>query len=264
VSASGTASFTPATAGTMPRSLWRDTAQVPRVMRLYWLQSPSSMIFMAFDAIILPALIFYFGVRITRGDVDMLNRYLAGGVATGLGIGATTKVGFSVLSDIQLKRLPLIRSLGVPKLGYLGAHIGTALCFALLSAAASSTLLQLTGFAVLRGASLWPLSIAALASGAAMGALGAAIATVARDYASGHAWLSIASLGLAFLSPVFYDIAALPWPIAWLSWLSPFTHTAVLVNAVIADGAVPVPHLLALVALAAVLNFVVWRALAWT
>ncbi len=96
-----------------------------------------------------------------------------------------------------------------------------------------------------------------------MGALGAAIATSSRDYASGHGWLSIASLGFAFLSPVLYDIAALPWPMAGLSWLSPFTHTALLVKAVIAGEAAPASHVLALLALAVLLNLLVWRGLAW-
>jgi ABC-type polysaccharide/polyol phosphate export permease len=255
----------PAMTGPAPAggSLRRSVHEALLLMRLYWLQSPFGMVFMAFDAILLPAMIFYFGTRIAGENPTVLARYLAGGIATGLGIGAITKVGFSVLSDVQLGRLALIRCQGISRAAYFGSHIGTAVFFAILSAAAGAALLQLTGLASLRIGDLVPLLLAAIMSGGAMGALGAAIATASRDYASGHGWLSIASLGLAFLSPVFYDIEALPSALKALSWLSPFTHTAAMVRAVISDTAFPLDHFAAAALLCIGLNLLVMKALPW-
>jgi ABC-2 type transport system permease protein len=201
-------------------------ATVLRVARLYWLQDPAGTLFTAFHAVVLPMLVFYFGVRIARGHPETLLRMLAGGIAIGTGIGAATKVGFAILADVQLGRLALIRSIGIAKSGYFGAHIASALAFGLLSTGACLLVLINFDLLTVKPWQIGPFVLVALASGGAMGALGALIAVTAPDHATGHARLSLASAGLAFVSPVFYPTAMLPLPLAVLSWASPFTHAA--------------------------------------
>ena len=77
--------------------------------------------------------------------------------------------------------------------------------------AASSVLIFITFDLVqLDGGRIALLMLAGILSGATMGALGAVIAVSAPSYTSGHGRLSLATLGLLFISPVFYDLAVLP------------------------------------------------------
>jgi len=237
--------------------------QVADLMWLYWLHSPAGLIFMVFDAILLPSMIFYFGARLAHGDGAILGRYVAGGITTGLGVGATTKVGFAVLSDLQLGRLALLRCLGVGKARYVGALVATAVLFGLLSATVGLLVARATGLTEIGVEALPALMLVAAIGGGAMGAMGAAIATASRDYATGQGLLSIASLGLAFLSPVFYRLQDLPALLQAAAYLSPFTHTAAMVQAVLAGRAMPLDHMAVAAVLCLCLNLLAARAMKW-
>jgi ABC-type polysaccharide/polyol phosphate export permease len=252
-----------AAAGGTLTALAATAATVLRVARLYWLQDRAGTLFTAFHAVLLPMLVFYFGVQIARGQQETLLRFLAGGIAIGTGIGAATKVGFAILADIQLGRLALIRCTGISKSGYFGAHIASALAFGLLSTGSCLLLLTSLDLIAVKPWQLAAFLLVAFASGGAMGALGALIAVTAPDHATGHARLSLASAGLAFVSPVFYQTAMLPLPLAVLSWASPFTHAAALNRALMEGAGLPMTHLAAVLALFVAMNGVAFRSLQW-
>ena len=75
--------------------------------------------------------------------------------------------------------------------------------------------------------------------------------------------IAIAGFGLSFISPVYWDASGLPLPVQALTWLSPFTHVAELVRAVIAGGALPLGAVAGTVALGVVFNVVSYRLVRW-
>jgi putative exporter of polyketide antibiotics len=234
-----------------------------QLLRLYWLQDPVSALFKIFHAALLPLLVFYFALRIAPGRGEVLTLLFAGGMAAGAGIGVITFVGFSMLADVQLGRLALLRALGVAKMAYFSAQILNGLGLSFLSSVFCLALLHIVGSARIDAQQISVAAFAALATGAAGGGLAAFIALTAPDYASGRDRLMLASAGLAFISPVFYKTNDLPLPLSVLAWASPFTHAAELNRAVLSGAAPPVAYLAAALLLAAALNVAAFRVLVW-
>jgi ABC-type polysaccharide/polyol phosphate export permease len=236
---------------------------VLHVLRLYWLQDFAGMLFMVFHAAFLPMLIFYFGSRIAGEQNSVLQRFLAGGVTAGAGIGVISMTGFAILADVQLGRLALFRAVGVPKWAYFTAHIVSAAIFSTVSMVFSIVTLESAGLSHVKhtGASL--IVLVAAATGATAGALGALVAVTAPNHAIGRDRLSMATTGLAFLSPVFYQANALPSLLTLLSWGSPFTHAAELNRGILFGGPFPLSHLLAALLLAVAFIAIAYRILRW-
>jgi ABC-type polysaccharide/polyol phosphate export permease len=233
------------------------------VLRIYWLQDFAGMVFMVFHAAFLPMLIFYFASRIAGDQNSVLLRFLAGGVAAGAGIGVISLTGFGILADMQLGRLALFRAAGVPKWAYFMAHIASAALFSTISMFFSIVTLQSAGLIHVKLADLGPIVLVAIATGAAAGALGALVAVTAPSHTTGRDRLSMASTGLAFLSPVFYQASTLPAFLSILSWGSPFTHAAGLNRGILSGGPLPLSHLFAAFFLAAAFNAIAYRLLRW-
>jgi ABC-type polysaccharide/polyol phosphate export permease len=235
-----------------------------QLSRLYWLQDRVGALFMAFHAALLPVLVFYFAFRVAPGHSSALPRLLAGGMAAGAGIGVVSSVGYGMLADVQLGRLALLRASGVAKAAYFSMHLMSALVLSLLSSAFSLALLCGLGVVGINAAQLGAAILAALATGAASCGLGALVAVTAADQATGRDRLSLASAGLAFLSPVFYQASDLPPLLRVFVWGSPFTYVADLNRAVLGGAELPVANLAALILLGAVLNATAFRGLRWS
>lgn len=234
------------------------------ILRLYWVQDRVGVLFMAFHAAILPILVFYFAFRVASGHGQFLARLLAGGMASGAGIGVISAVGYGMLADVQLGRLALLSAAGVDKVSYYAAHLVSALALGLLSMAFGLGLLSGLGIVMMDAGQVAAAVVVALTTGAASCGLGALVAAIARDLATGRESLSLASAGLAFLSPVFYREADLPLILRALTWASPFTHAANLDRAIISGSALPMANLVAIVAIAVVLNVIAFRRLRWS
>jgi ABC-type polysaccharide/polyol phosphate export permease len=245
------------------RSLMAGVSSTLQLLRLYWWQDRIGTLFMAFHAVLLPLLVFYFAFRIAPGRGPAFMRLLAGGMAAGAGIGVVSSVGYGMLADVQLGRLALLRASGVAKATYFSAHLIGALVLSMLSSAFSLALLCGLGVISTDAVQLGAAILAALATGAASCGLGAFVAVTAADLATGRDRLSLASAGLAFLSPVFYQASDLPALLRVLVWGSPFTHAAVLNRAVLSGAALPVANLAAIILLGAALNVTAFRGLRW-
>jgi ABC-type polysaccharide/polyol phosphate export permease len=151
----------------------------------------------------------------------------------------------------------------VPKLAYYAAQV-------------SLTVVQNVALVLGALAALWALGVAApgatgvaaalvagVVAGSAIGGLGAALAFAARDFDGGNTAVAIAAIGLAVASPVFYELEALPRLLQPLAWLSPFTHVAPLLRAVLAGAPVPAGSFAATLALALALNVLSYRLARW-
>ena len=91
----------------------------------------------------------------------------------------------------------------------------------------------------------------------------AALAFAARDFDGGNTAVAISAIGLAVASPVFYELDALPPLLQPLAWLSPFTHVAPLLRAVLAGSSVPAGSFAATLALGLALNVLSYRMARW-
>jgi len=236
--------------------------QTAELLRLFWRQERSQIQDVAFSGLVLPATVAYMGMMLVVDPAQRLG-WLAGAVTFGVGMSAVAVVGFGILWDRFSGRLALLRSLPLAKGAYFLSHLAVAVLES--AGVIVLALLALGGLGVIE-AGLGALAggvLAALCAGASLGALGAAIASRARDFDSGNTLLLVLSMGLAFLSPVFYPAALLPAPLQALAWLSPFTHVAPVLRSLFAAEALPLGSLLASVALAALFSAASLRALRW-
>ncbi len=222
---------------------------ITTLSKLYWRQEPSSLLFLLFDALALPCFIFYFGWRMTADMPEALPRFLVNGLIVGIGIGATSRVGFAILADVHKGRLSLIKSAGIRIGDYLGLHVLVGVVFGCFSVASGCLLLNQTGLAALGLAQIGLLLVVAALSGSAMGAIGGAIAVSCSHFKQGYTWLSSAAVGLTFLSPVLYSPQVLSEPFRTLTLASPLTHTATLMQSIFAGGVGPGPAWAGLVGL---------------
>ncbi|WP_227270868.1 ABC transporter permease [Roseobacter weihaiensis] len=212
---------------------------IKTLSKLYWRQEASSLLFLLFDALALPCFIFYFGWRMTTGAPEALPRFLVDGLIVGIGVGATSRVGFAILSDVHKGRLSLVKSAGVRTQDYLGLHVCVGMLFGCFSVASGCLIVNLFGLATLGFAQIGLLVVIAALSGIAMGAIGGAIAISSSQFKQGYTWLSSAAVGLTFLSPVLYSPDALIEPLRTLSLFSPLTHSATLMQSAFAGETGP-------------------------
>lgn len=207
---------------------------IQTLSQLYWRQDLSSLLFLLFDAMALPCFIFYFGWRMTMDVPEALPRFLVDGLIVGIGIGATSRVGFAILADVHKGRLSLIKSAGIRTREYLGLHVSVGVVFGCFSILSGCVVINAFGLAALSLNQIALLLIIAAFSGLAMGAIGGAIAVSASQFKQGYTWLSSAAVGLTFLSPVLYPREALIEPIQTLMLISPLTHAATLMQSTFA------------------------------
>jgi ABC-type polysaccharide/polyol phosphate export permease len=238
--------------------------EVLRVLHLYWTHERRLYQFLLVNALAVPATIAYLGWRLIPDDPERLRWWLAGSVAFGLGMGGFAQVGFAILNDRFLGRLDLVRSAPVSKRAYLCAQVAVGVLESL-----ALVWIALLGFAALGVAELTVAGLAAalatgLLAGAAMGGLATAIAFRAPGFDEGNTAVAMTALGLAAASPVFYDIDALPRLLHPVAWLSPFTHVAPLLRAVLAGQPPPPVPLVATGVLAVALVVAGYRLARWS
>jgi ABC-type polysaccharide/polyol phosphate export permease len=233
------------------------------VLRLLWAQERSAFQFLLFNAFAMPVFVAYLGLMLAGGSLDQQRWWMAGSITLGLGMGGLAQVGFAVLTDRFLGRLALLRSSPISKQAYYTAHVSLAVAESLVLVLVALALLTALGIAEPGPAGVAAGALAAVCAGSAIGGLGAALAFGARDFDSGNTAVAICALGFAVASPVFYEISALPWALRPVAWLSPFTHIAPLLRAVIAGAPIPGGALAATLGIALLLNAVSYRWARW-
>ena len=238
--------------------------EIAHVLHLYSVQERRNFQFLIVNSFIVPATVAYLGWMIVPGALDDLRWWMAGSITFGLGMGGLAQVGFGILNDRFLGRLDLIRSSPVSKAAYYGAQISVAVGEALALGVLALLLLWALGVAILTPVGVLVAVLAALCAGTAIGGLGAAIAFRARDFDVGNTIIAICALGLAAVSPVFYDIAVLPSLLQPLAWCSPFTHIATLLRAALAGNPIPTEALIVTLVLSAALNIISYRLARWS
>jgi ABC-2 type transport system permease protein len=218
---------------------------------------------MLFNSFVMPAFVAYMGFMLAGDSLERRRWWMAGAITLGLGMGGLAQVGFAILTDRFLGRLDLLRSSPVSKAAYYAAQVGLGVAQGVVLVLGALALLAALGMAAPGVWGVLAALLAAVLAGSAIGGLGAAMAFAARDFDGGNTAVAIAAIGLAVASPVFYEIEALPSLLRPLAWLSPFTHIAPLLRAVIAGAPLPGASLAATVGLALVLNVLSYRLARW-
>jgi ABC-2 type transport system permease protein len=234
------------------------------MLRLYWAQERGQFQFALFNSFVMPGTLAYLGLMLLPEDLDLLRWWMAGSVAFGLGMGGLGQVGFAVLNDRFLGRLDLLRTFPVARGAYYGAQIAVAVLQAVALVVVSLVALRLLEIAPLDLFTVAAGVAVAVCASVAIGGLAAALALRARDFDAGNTAVAVAALGLAAISPVFYALSDLPRWLQPLAVLSPFTHIAPLLRALLAGRPLPTGSLLATLALALLLNVVAYRLIRWS
>ena len=174
-----------------------------------------------------------------------------------------TQVGAAVMFDRFDQRVALIRLLGVPKAAYFLARVGVGVAECLIVLAVGMLLMHLGGLAAFSAGTALAAAGVTLVAAVGLCALGVLGAAVGRDRDGAWTLVTLASLGLAFTSPVLYAEASLPGWARPLAWLSPFTHLLPQFQALLDHDPLPIVRLAALGALS--LGFTGWayRRLSW-
>lgn len=236
---------------------------VGHLFRLYWLQERSNFQYMLFNAVVLPGMMCYLGLRVAGDAPAEQVWWISGALTMGLGMTAMSQTGFAILNDRFAGRLAVLRTSPVPKLAYYLTHVGLAVAESVALVVVALGLLRLLGLSALTVAGFATAVAAAVCAGSALGGLGAALATRAVDFPTGGDNVALAGYALTFVSPVFWDAAGLPLPVRLVTWISPFTHVADLMRAVVAGAALPGAALGATLAMAALFNVVSYRLVRW-
>ena len=233
------------------------------LMGIYWIEDRSSLLFAAFDTLIVPALMMYLGVCLLRGDGASLVHWLAGCLAFGTGLSTMTSCGALVLHDQLRGRVTLLRSAGVGPGSYLLAHLGAALALSMVSVCGGIAGLCAIGVISPSASMIVFLLGASLIGGTAMGAIGAAIGATAPHIRSGQARLSMGSIGLTLIGPNFYHIERLPEALRIVAQFSPFYALARVDQALMSSGTTPWLSIVLLVMLALAANALALKAMRW-
>jgi ABC-type polysaccharide/polyol phosphate export permease len=233
------------------------------LVRLYWAQERSAIQFMLFNSFVMPGFVAYMGLMLAGDSLDDRRWWMAGSITIGLGMGGLAQVGFAVLTDRFLGRLDLIRSAPVPKLAYYAAQVSLTVVQNVALVLGALAALWALGLATPGASGVAVALVAGVVAGSAIGGLGAALAFAARDFDGGNTAVAIAAIGLAVASPVFYELEALPRLLQPLAWLSPFTHVAPLLRAVLAGAPIPATSFAATLVLALGLNVLSYRLARW-
>lgn len=238
-------------------------AETLAVLRLYWAQERAQFQFALFNSFVMPATLAYLGWMLFPDSPTRLRWWMAGSITFGLGMGGLAQVGFAVLNDRFLGRLELLRASPLSKAAYYLAQIGLAVLQAVALVTVALATFRLLGIGVLDARGLAVGAGVALCAASAIGGLGAVMASRAPDFDRGNTLVAVAALGLTMASPVFYAIQDLPLVLQPVAWLSPFTHVAPLLRALLVGAPLPGEALLGLLALAIALNGLSYRLLRW-
>jgi ABC-type multidrug transport system permease subunit len=236
--------------------------QTLHVFRLYWAQERGNLAFLL-EALLMPAMLVYLGMMIVADDPEGRRFWMAGSLTFSLGLEGLGQVGHGILDDRFRGRLRLIRTSPITKRAYLGGQLSVAVLQSILIVIAGLTAFSLLGVAEPTGSGIAWAILAGACAGGAIGTLAAVIALGVRSVETGTTAIGIASIALSVASPVFYSLDAVPALLRPLAWLSPFTHVAPLVRAVLAGAPVPLASLAAIVALTVLFAAVGSRWVRW-
>ena len=214
-------------------------AQTAAILRLVMAHERGNFQFQLFNAAIYPAMIAYMGWMLVGEDRELLRVWMAGSVCMGLGMGGFAQVGFGVITDRFIGRMALLRCQPISKGAYLSAQIGMVMVISMALVGTAVALFGLIGLATPTLAVFGAALLGGAAAGAAIGSLGALMAFRANSFDAGNTVIAMSALGLALVSPVFYEVSALPGLLQPLAWLSPFTGIGELLRAMIFDAPLP-------------------------
>jgi ABC-type polysaccharide/polyol phosphate export permease len=173
----------------------------------------SKILYNLSNACLMPIALIYLALRLFSGDKSAIMTWTMGSLMFSVAAGSLMQVGFGSLEDRLLGRSALLRTMNVGKSEYLASQLGAALVSALL--------LIVVGLLILMALQIFPWDVrraflvlmVGIAVSLLFAACGALIGTNAGSFERAGALLVAVSTGGAFLAPVFYSAAALPW---WL------------------------------------------------
>ncbi len=237
--------------------------QTGAVIQLLLAHERGNFQFQLFNAFVYPATIAYMGWMIVGDDEALLRTWMAGAICMGLGMGGFAQVGFGVITDRFRGRMDLLRCQPISKGAYLAGQIAVVMVISLALVGFAVGLFTLLGLARASGPTFAAAVAGGATAGASIGALGALLAFRARDFDSGNTTIAMAALGFALVSPVFYEVSALPALLQPVAWLSPFTGVAEILRTALAAGAFPLAALVWTLACAVLWGALSYRLIEW-
>ncbi len=213
--------------------------QTIAVARLILSHERGNFQFQLFNAFVYPATIAYMGWMMVGESPELLRTWMAGSVCMGLGMSGFAQAGFGVVTDRFTGRMGLLRCMPISRGAYLAAQVGAVVAVSLALVCSALLLFAALGVAKLSAASFTGGVLGAVGAGASVGALGALLGFWARDFDSGNTTVAMAALGMALVSPVFYDVGELPLLLQPVAWLSPFTGIAAVLRSAVDGSALP-------------------------
>ncbi len=232
-------------------------------LRLQMAHDRGNFQYLIMNAVLVPSVIFYLAFRIAPDRPSVLTVWIVGGIVISLAMVCMNQVGYAVLFDRFMGRLLLLRTTAITKTSYLAVQLVYAVVLALVMALVGIALLLYAGLMAFDVAQVSLVLGVAVVSGIAVGALGALVATWAPTQATGDSVLVLSGLGLAYLSPVFYPLSALPASLQWVAMLSPFTHMRQTLAQVVTETPIDLIHVAALGALAVIYAALAARLMRW-
>ena len=210
-----------------------------------------------------PVSMTYLAFRLARGSVELEHRYIAAGFTLALASNVL-QTGAAVLDDRFSGRIDLLRTSVVTKLSYYLARVAlgtlktSVIAAAALAVGAASGYIEVTSRVVVCSLLL------VLVAGSGLSGMGALVAATARTPDAGTTNLSLAAIGLALASPLYYPgAAAWPW-IGPITLLSPYTHLPPQISAILTGSPMPGWNVLAMVLLASAAHVWGYRRLDWS
>jgi ABC-type polysaccharide/polyol phosphate export permease len=229
---------------------------------VYVVQELAQIRWLLTNAVVIPGLLCYVGSRIVTTREQLIG-WLAASMTLSLSMTAIAQAGFAVAVDRARGRLALVQCTQVSKPLYFLTIVVMPVLESLLIVVFGVGIFRALGWAEIEARQLPVLGVTSFAAGSALGALGAVAGLRTRDLQSGADVIATLSLAVAAVSPVFYSIDRLPVPLQWIAQLSPPTHLAAILRALMLGNAAPVSSILSTLVLAAVLGFCAYRMMRW-
>lgn len=233
------------------------------LLRLYWAHERRTYPFMLVNAVVTPATAAYIGTRFRLESEGMVQFWMAGCLTMGLGMTGISQVGFAILNDRFKGRLRLLTCLPLSRFSYFSAHITLAALEGMALVLAGFVLFWMVGVAEVERSSLGHAALCGAVAGISIGSLGGFLALRFPTFDAGNAAVTIAAVALAGSSPVFYELESLPRVAREVAMLSPFTHVAPLLRALLAGQPLPAGALLGGAIVAALFITLGTRAMRW-
>lgn len=178
------------------------------------------------NGILIPLLLGYFLIHV-GGDNPQRQNYLMANAFTLCMGGSMAQVGYSYLKDCATGRYRLIQSVVPSDLVYIGARVILGAVQTLIVAGLG---LVFIGAAQNVAPSLQSALLALalmVAASAALSSFGLFLAACFANFDTGSLALGVGAMLLGLASPVLYDAASLPGPLAYLLALSPYAAVVV-------------------------------------